>query len=155
MKLKPRATYLKYSYSKPADSLHACCRTAVWRGLTKQPPCVRPGVCLWVSTDSGISPSFPTSNADASSITCCYNIASKTHSDIPFAALVSCQIGQSIPHLFYCYLIDFPPPRIALSTARTFICLLQCDFQPTMEKVGFLASLSRTEVTLQTIFLWK
>lgn len=79
----------------------------------------------------------------------------KTHSDIPLVALVSCQIGQNIPHSFYCCLIDFPPPRTALSTARTFIRLMQCDFQPGAEKAGFPVSLSRTKVTLQTVFFWK
>lgn len=113
---------------------------------------LRPRVCLWMSTDSSISSSFPTSNANASSTTC-YTTASKTHSDIPLVALVSCQIGQSIPHLFYFCLIDFPPHRTALSTDRIFICLMQCDFQPTAEKVGFPDSLSRTKLMLQTVFL--
>lgn len=109
MKLKPRATYLKYSYRRPAESMHAA-------GLLSEQdsqsslPCVGPGVCLWVSTDSSISLSFPTLNADVSSTTCYYNIASKTHSGMPLVALVSCQISQNIPHLFYCCLIDFPPP---------------------------------------------
>lgn len=115
--------------------------------------CVGPTICLWVSTDSSISPSFPTSNADASSTTHCYNIASKTHLDMALVARVSCQIGQSIPHLFYCCLIDFLSPRTALSTARTFICLMQCNFQPTVEKVGFPVSLSRTSDTPDSISL--
>lgn len=103
---------------QPACVLHDPC---VWTGVTKLPPLCWTWVRLWMSTDSRINLSFLTSNTDASGAIQCYNITSKTHSHIPLVALVSCQIGQSIPHLFYCCLIDFPPPRTALSTARTFV----------------------------------
>lgn len=93
----------------------------VWTGFTKLPPRCWTWVCLRMSMDPSISLSFHTSNTDFPGAIQGHNITSKTRSHIPLVALVSCQIGQSILHLFYCCLIDFPPPRTALSTARTFV----------------------------------
>lgn len=46
-----------------------------------------------------------------------------------------------------------PSPRIAISTARTFICLMQCDFQPTAEELPSHSGFQGQK--WQTIFIWK
>lgn len=123
-------------------SLHTACMYAA--GLQSEQdlqislPCIRPGICLWINTE--LQPPAPSPHQAPVPPVPHVVTARVTHVDIPLVPPVSCQTSHSIPHLFYCYLIDIPPPRVELSRARTFVWYYAIS---KVEKVGFLVGLPR------------